>query len=242
MKYVTRRIALDLSRRNNTRIAFASQADYRSREFIISLCDDGMPYYVDKGTTAIVNVKRPDGVGMSYFGEVTGDGCIRYVVGSWALEIPGDAKFSVSLYDGDKRRLTSSHFVISIDEALYIGNGMVEGDETHNAFTEMMSSYASFIEQEVHRQDAECERINNESIRADFEHDRATAEGERVDAEIARDNAELSRIESEAQRVRNEQVRMINEAARLEVTQNLKTALSNLIALQDIYIERGETA
>ena len=240
MKDVTRRITLDLSRRSNTRVTFASQADFRSREFIISLLDDGVPYFVEKGTTATVNVRRPDGTSTAYVATVTDDGCVKYIAGLWALRHTGEVKVSVSLFDGDNKRLSSSYFVINIEEAVHLGTDMVEGDETHTAFMDMMSSYASFIEQENQRQLSELERINNESIREGFELDRAEAERERGNAETVRDNAELGRMEAEAQRVRNEQVRMINENARLEITDTLNTALSNLLTLQRMYIERGE--
>lgn len=233
MKEVTRRIELDLSRKSNTRVSFASEADFGSREFIIALFDDGVPYPVDRSLTATVNVCRPDGTGTAYIVDITDDGCIRYVASLWSLKIPGDTRFSVSLYDGDKKRLTTSYFTVNVEEGLYIGSDILAGDATHTAFTDMMNTVAHFKEEEIKRDVAERERINNESIRVEFELTRAGAEGKRVTAEQARAKSEL-------ERVANEELRIRNESARFQVTSTLKAALNNLLDLQKIFIEKGE--
>ncbi len=240
MKEVTRRIALDLTRKNNTRVSFASQADFGSREFIISLLDDGVPYPVDKSLTATVNVCRPDGTSTAYMAEITDDGCVRYVAGLWALRIPGDTRFSVSLYDGDDRKLTTSYFTVNVEAGLHLGTDILEGDATHTAFTDMMNTVAHFKGEEIKRDAAERERINNEGIRTAFELERAGNERDRQAAEKTRDNRELDRMMAESVRADNEALRIKNENARLEVTATLKSALYNLLTLQQIYIERGE--
>ena len=175
MKVITRRISLDLSRKSNTRITFASQADYKSREFIITLLDDGMPYFVEKTGTATVNVRRPDGTNTAYMAEITDDGCIKYVAGMWALRLPGEVKFSVSLYDGDQKKISSSYFSVMVEEGLHLGSEINDGDESHTAFYDMMNTLASFKLDEQARAEAETARENNESIRAGFELDRAAA-------------------------------------------------------------------
>ena len=235
MKEVTRRIELDLSRKNNTRVFFASEADFGSREFIITLLDDGVPYHVDKSLTATVNVCRSDGTSTAYMVEITDDGCIRYVAGLWALKVPGDTRISVSIYDGDEKKLTTSFFTVCVEEGLYLGADILEGDDTHTAFTDMMNSVAHFKEEEIKRDAAERERINNESIRVESELNRAGEESKRTVAESARVDNENARVAAEEQRV-------ANENARLEVTDILRVALANLILLQEQYIAKGETA
>ena len=242
MKEVTRRIELDLSRKNNTRVSFASEADFGSREFIITILDDGIPYPVDKSMTATVNVCRADGTSSAYIVEITDDRQIRYVASLWALSVPGDTRFSVSLYDGEDKKLTTPFFTVCVEEGLYLGNDIQEGDETHTVFTDMINSVAQFEVEEAKRAAAEQERINNESIRVGSELGRTEAEDKRSVAENARVNNENARIEAENARISNEEKRILNENARMQVTDTLMQALAHLITLQEQYIAKGETA
>ena len=213
MKEITRRISLDLARRSNSRVAFACESDMKSREFLISLFDDGVPYIVDKSLTASINVCRPDGQRRAYLAEITDEGCIRYVPGNWALMVAGDARFSVSLYDGEEKKLSSTAFTVSIEEGIYFGDDIEEGDDTYTAFMEMMNSMAYIKDEELKRDAAERERVNNESIRVDFELDRAGAESRREETELLRCGMEVMREDAEKKREEAEEKRKIAEGS-----------------------------
>lgn len=257
MKDVTRRISLDFTRKSNTRVIFASEADFNSREFIISLFEDGVPYQLDGSGFATVNVCRADGERAGYIADVTDDGCVRYVAGLWAFEVPGEVKISVSIFDGDKKRLTSSYFTVCVEEGLYIGGDIAESDDAHTFLGDLMGIMGQFKNQENQRQSKENERIANEEGRTQSDLARDEAELRRANAEKYRESAEgstysgspyyggrqlqeLLREENELARQRAEAERVANENQRIEITATLKSSLESLIELQRGYIERGK--
>ncbi len=143
MNEVVRRISLDLSRRSNTSLIFSSQLDMNSRVFLITLFDDGKRYYVEGSMTASVNVSRSDGTSAAFVADITDDGCVRYTAGSWALGIAGLTKFSVSLYEGEDKKLTSSCFTVDIAEGLYLGNDLSLNYNEKNTFQSMMNEVSA---------------------------------------------------------------------------------------------------
>lgn len=213
MKQVTRNISLDLSRKSNIRIVFASEADYNSREFIISLHDDGVFYHVDATILATVNVKRPDGASRSYEAEVTNDGRVRYIAGRWDLDVPGDVHLSVSLYGEDDIRITSTFFTVRVEEGIFNGEEISEEDDVYSVFTEMMVSFAGMKSDEVKRVYAENQRVQSENYRAESEQNRINAEKQRRDAEIKRVSGEEGRVNEEALRAAAEEIRNIAEGS-----------------------------
>ena len=211
---------MDLSRNNNVHISFAGQQDAKSRIILITILDDGVPYKVENVMSVVVNVLRPDGQSLGFAGEVTEDGLIKYVPGSWALGIAGKTKFSISFYDADRRKLTTSPFTIDVAPAFYLGGSINNIDEHPTAFDNMMSELSG--------------------VKA--------AEELRVAAESAREENELCRIESEEmrefeeqRRKQNEETRIANESLRCQVTDSLITAVNNLLIIQEKYISSEET-
>ena len=220
MKEIVRKISLDLSRETNKRYLFASQSDYNSRVFVISLFDDGIPFFVEKSMTALVNILRSDGTSWSYITDVTDDGCVYFVATLWTFEVPGETKFTVTLYDGE-RKITSSQFIVEVAEDLVGLDHTNEVAENLSLFQQAMEHFANINENESTRQENEIKREK---------------------AEKGRDNIEMSRMDAEKTRAEYEAVRCKNEAARVKVTDTMIRALDNLLTLQQIFIERGEAA
>lgn len=210
MNNVIRRVDLDLSRRTNKKFLFANQYDYDSRTFIISLYEDGARFFVDRDITAFVNIKRSDGETWSYAAEVTDEGDVSFVATLWTFEVPGETKFTVSLYDG-QRRITSSQFVVNVLPDFISSVDIDDVAENLSLFRQAMEYFAE---------------INKD-------------EQERKSAETIRDNRELDRMDAEKTRSDNESIRCRNEAARVEVTETMMVALDNLLTLQQIYIHRS---
>lgn len=210
MNNVIRRVDLDLSRRTNKKFLFANQYDYDSRTFIISLYEDGARFFVDRDITAFVNIKRSDGETWSYAAEVTDEGDVSFVATLWTFEVPGETKFTVSLYDG-QRRITSSQFVVNVLPDFISSVDIDDVAENLSLFRQAMEYFSE---------------INKD-------------EQERKSAETIRDNRELSRMDAEKTRSDNESIRCRNEADRVEVTETMMVALDNLLTLQQIYIDRS---
>lgn len=215
MNEVTRRISLDLSRNNNVHISFASQYDLKSRVILITILDDGAPYKIDKVTSIVVNVLRPDGKSMGYAGYLTEDGLIKYTLGSWALSVVGTTIFSVSFYDADKRKLTTSPFTIDVAPSIYVGTNVSSVEDAQSAFDNMMSELSGVKAAEELRVAAESAREENEYYRTHEE--------------------DMRRYE-ESKRMQNEMERINNESLRYEVTNVLLNALDNLLDLQEKYL------
>lgn len=215
MNEVTRRITLDLSRNNNVHISFASQYDLKSRVILITILDDGAPYKIDKVTSIVVNVLRPDGKSMGYAGYLTEDGLIKYTLGSWALSVVGTTIFSVSFYDADKRKLTTSPFTIDVAPSIYVGTNVSSVEDAQSAFDNMMSELSGVKAAEELRVAAESAREENEYYRTHEE--------------------DMRRYE-ESKRMQNEMERINNESLRYEVTNVLLNALDNLLDLQEKYL------
>ena len=213
MKQVTRNISLDVSRKNNTRVIFACEADYNSREFIITLLDDGVPYKIGATAFIAVNVKRPDGESKSHEAEMTEDGRIRYIAKRWDLDVPGDVLFSVSLYGEDDVKLSSTFFTVRVEEGVYTGSEVSEEDDGYSVFYEMMNSLSRIKGEEAKRVTAENNRIEGENTRADTERSRIIEEKQRRNAEIARIAEEEGRVSEEAARVSAEESRKIAEGS-----------------------------
>ncbi len=154
MNEIVRKISLDLSRKSNISLMFSSQTDMNSRVFLISLFDDGRPYFISLGTSVAVNVKRSDGTSAAFIAEVTEEGCVKYTAGAWALGMAGETCFSVSLYDGNGQKLTSSCFTVDVAPGLYLGLEVGEDDEEQNIYDSMMNKFAESIAQAENAQKA----------------------------------------------------------------------------------------
>ena len=219
MKEIVKNISLDLSRKSTARVYFANQTEYNSRRFRISLFDDGVPYPVDKKMTSMVNILRPDGTSWSYYSDTEEDGTVCFTAPLWAFEIAGDTSFTVSLYD-ELQKITSSAFVVEVLPDTVNENHINEVAENLTLFQQTMEKVGEIMSAEAVRVEEENTRNLNEAIRKNAEDDRISKE--------------LIRNEKEQERCQNEEQRMF-------VLDSMKTSLQNLLNLQQIYIEKGET-
>lgn len=170
MKEISRKITVDLSRRGGTRQSFAVQNDKGTRNLRISLTDDGSPYRIGVGTVAALNYKRPDGIcGAQSASVVDGDVCVT-------LQAPtigaiGNTVCTVSLFDGDGNKLTSSEFSLDVSEEIYSGEALDETPE-YTLLDGVFSRLAEFETREVEREAAESERVLAEAERARLDAER----------------------------------------------------------------------
>ena len=183
MKKIVRHISLDFSRETGARASFATQLDFNSREFIITLYDDGVEFPLPQGVLVAMNVRRPDGQSGAYVCEVTEEGKVRYTAGVWALSVPGEASFCVSVYDGDHKKLTSGSFIINIAPLISEEEEIKEDSEDYTLFVQMINALANVSVAESGRNNAEEMRKENEGIRN--RNERTRIEGEEKRNEIA---------------------------------------------------------
>ncbi len=233
MKKVTRNITVDLARRSNTRVVFATQNDLNSRCLHIELTDDGKPYVIGEMTSATVNYKRPDEVKGAYLATVTPEGGIEYTIHREILGVVGQTQCTITLSGESGQRLTSAPFIIDVSDTLYMGEGLDEADgldlldELRGAYTKMNTSEIERMGNELERDHAEKQRIENES-------ERVRAESIRADAEDERDAAEQQRMGYYADI--DEYLRRIEEIQRQLIESPKETSLLYAYPIGSIYM------
>ena len=208
MKKVIRKITVDLSRKSQTRVVFATQNDLESRCLSITLTDDGKPYNVHKRLTATVNFQRADGKNGAYIARICDDGTIEYVISPTMLMVAGQTQCSVSLFNDVGNKLTSAPFVLDVVQTLYDEHELSE-DARLDYIDEMIARFTTFQNQENDRQAAERDREQNEAARE-------ASESNRKACEKSRDAAENTREQNEQDRIASERARGDAEIARSE--------------------------
>ena len=165
MDRIIRHISLDFQRQTSVRVVFANQHDFNSQIFLITLYNDGVEFPLPKEVLAVMNILRPDGESAEYICEIQNDGKAKYTLGPWPLLVPGEARFSLSLYDGEEKKLTTGSFIVDIAPIPYTGEEIEEDSEAVTIFEEMMDSFANVHIEENKRKNAEIIRLENERVR-----------------------------------------------------------------------------
>ncbi len=248
MKRITREITVDLSRKSNARIVFATQNDLDSRCLHITLTDDGKPYFVPTNTTATILFKRCDDTKGAFLAKVLTDGTIQYTINRKIIGIVGQTQCVVSLESETLQRLTSAPFIIDVADTLYFGQ-QEEGEEMATLVDELLRSYTSMerseldrVVNETYRNVAEEKRVQAETARANAETARANAETARAKAESQRASAEQGRRTSETQRVSNEAGRRAAEEQRSAAEIQRAEAVSRRIGELDMSKQNADDA
>lgn len=251
MTQITKKLTVDLARQGNARAIFATQNDKDSRSLEITLTDDGKPYTIPSGSCVVLNCVRPDEASATFLASTTEDGVVTVTLGLWALSVAGEVKCSVSVFDGEEKRLTSSTFIIEVAKTLCDDDTETD-PESESLLAQLVASSVNAEESEAARRRAEEQRIEAENARALAEEARVTSESSRADwesnrvkweawrsvceqkresDESARKTAEQSRTEAEGQRYRNEQLRVaaeeLRESAETERQRKLQSTLSD---------------
>lgn len=167
MTEVSKKLTVDFSRKGNTRPTFAVQNDRGARNLTITLCDDGAPYKIEAGTTAILNYKRPDGVCGALAADV-GECEISVYLNPIAIGVVGTTVCTVSLFDALGNKLTSSQIALEVGEELYSGDALSESPE-FTLLESVFSKLSGFEISENERVAAELERAEAETLREDAE-------------------------------------------------------------------------
>ena len=181
MTEVFKSLTVDLSRKSGSRPVFAVENDTGSRKLKIRITDDGSPYKLDEGTVAIMNYKRADEVSGASLAENCGDR-VEVTLTPAILGAKGMAVCSISLFDEQKNKLTSSEFCLDVSEELYSGEEL-DGAPEYGLLEDVLSRLSDIESEEM---------------------DRSHAETARTEAELSREEAEKAR--EEAERIREERI------------------------------------
>lgn len=164
MTEVYKRITVDLSRRSNVRLIFARQNDIGARNLLITLTDGGISYTPANDCSAALNFKRSDEVCGAVAASILRTGDIVVEIPQIALAVPGETLCSVSLFDSEKNKLTSSDFCLDVSEEYYSGD-TVEDDPDYSLLQSLFAKIAEYAAVESGRVEAEEVRQKNEESR-----------------------------------------------------------------------------
>ena len=242
MNSSTYKFLLDLHS-TQSQIALPVTKGDTARVFLIRLADGGVPYVIEDGVLARLEIKRPTGTHISHFCAVESNRTVKYDfaqnINTAAVEGVHDCE--VILENAEGARIASARFSMVVSDRVVNNDDIVLTDEDVTAVDAMLA-------EEIKRQAAETERRANETVREANEADRIeaevwrktetdklivieqerqtnearrlTAEKERASAELGRSTAEAVRAEAENQRASTEQIRAEAEAQRAVSEQN----------------------
>ncbi len=168
MLEIYKKITVDLSRKSNVRLIFARQNDVGSRNLMITLTDGGSVYVPDKDSSATLNFKRSDDVRGAVAASIMRNGDVLVEVPALALGAVGETVCSVSLFDPEKNKLTSSDFILDVCEEFYSGEAL-DDEPDYTLLQSVFAEMAKYAGEESKRAEAEAKRKANEAERDEAE-------------------------------------------------------------------------
>lgn len=138
MAIIYKQISVDVSSENRFHPIIAKQYDSNSRFLTVQLTHEGQPIFVNMTSTVTINALREDGEASCFRGSVNENGTIIVPISSWILELDGQVKCDISVIDSEQRKLTSTTFMISVEEAAYSGEHINE-DENYDILLELIA-------------------------------------------------------------------------------------------------------
>lgn len=225
---ITREISVDVAKRNVFSAIVAKQFDTNSRFLKVTLTNLGDVLTVPATATVVINALREDGQSSSFLGTANGDGTVTVPLTQWMLELDGEVKCDISVVNAEESKLTSTMFILAVEEATYSGDEIAD-DENYDLLVSLLSEVAECKTAEAERVANENTRISNETTRQSNETTRKSNETSRKSAETARGTAEKARADAETERASAEDTRKANEEARQAAETLRQTNTTNAI-------------
>ncbi len=233
---ITREISVDVAKRNVFSAIVAKQHDTNSRFLKVTLTSLGETISVPKTATVTINALREDGNSAAFLGSANEDGTVTVPLTQWMLALDGEVKCDVSIVDSEERKLTSTLFILAVEEATYSGDDITD-DENYDLLIALLAEVSDAKTAEAGRVQAENARVTAESGRSTAETTRQSNETARAKAETARAKAETDRATAEKQRADAETARKTAEELRVAAESkrqtDTQTAIQNANAARD---------
>lgn len=200
MNSSTYRFILDLHS-TQSQISLPVTKGDTARVLEISLSDGGLPYIIEDGCLAKLEIKRPTGTFIEEFCAIERNTTIKYPFSQNenTAAVAGVHDCSVVIYDADGHKVGSPRFSMVVSENVVNSDDINLSDEDKSAIDAMIASMASIEAGEQSRINAEAARVIAEEGRVDAETARVSAEAAREEAEAAREaasDAAVSRVDS----------------------------------------------
>lgn len=122
MAFITKKLRVDVAKKNLFPLLVAKQGDTGSRFLNVTLVNEGVSFKAAPGTEVTINARRPDGQSNDFAGSVNSDGTVTVPLAAWMLQIAGIVTCDVSLSEGESNRLTTMTFRVEVQSASYSGS------------------------------------------------------------------------------------------------------------------------
>ena len=182
MNYIKYRFTLDMHA-VQSQISIPVTLGDTARTLYVSLSDGGLPYIIDDGCLAKIEIKRPTGTKLEDFCPIEKNTTIRYEFSQNenTAAVEGIHECNIVIYDTDGSKICTPRFTMIVSDRVFSADDLILTDEDKRIVEAIVAA-------EVPRQNAELERIRAEQVRQEAEEARAAAEEERATADQQRED------------------------------------------------------
>lgn len=138
MAEITKALSIDVARANVFQAVVAKQNDSNSRFLEVTIMNEGTPIEIAQNSTITINAAREDGNSKSFLGTVGSDGKVVVPLTNWMLALDGNVRCDITIVDSENRKLTTTSFMIAVEEAAYLGTDISE-DEDYDLLTQLLT-------------------------------------------------------------------------------------------------------
>lgn len=143
MENVVHRLTLDLTK-PDVFPRVEVQRD-NARTLVVSLSQNGRPYWIAEGVTAVFSARKPDGKPL--FNACTVEkNTVRYDFTDQTTNVPGIVECEILLYSGDERILASPRFELAVDDLIHQEGDVPESAPEVTALTQMLATGTDMLE------------------------------------------------------------------------------------------------
>jgi hypothetical protein len=141
-----------------------------ARVFLIRLSDGGLPYVINDGCLAKIEIKRPTGTFLEAFCAIEKNTTIKYdfsqdeITKKTAI-VDGIHDCSMTLYDSEGNKIGSPRFTMVVSDRVINSDDVNLSDDDLTAIDAMIAAEASRQAAEIGRVNAEAERVAAEEER-----------------------------------------------------------------------------
>lgn len=150
-----------------TQIALPVTKGDTARVFLIRLSDGGLPYVIEDGCLAKLEIKRPTGTFIESFCAIEKNTTIKYDFSQNenTAAVEGIHECSVILYDSEGNKIGSPRFTMVVSDRVINSDDINLSEDDLTAIDAMIAAEASRQAAEIGRVNAEAERVNAEEER-----------------------------------------------------------------------------
>lgn len=131
------RISLDIQNTDSSVCLNAKLGD-SARKILITLTDGGRTYRISEGCLAVFTATKPDGAIL--FNHCTiEDNTIIYEFTGQNANVVGEVKCEVRLYGYDNELITTSRFIMIVDDTVYHDDDVIDSSDEFTTLTEMVT-------------------------------------------------------------------------------------------------------